>query len=62
MDGLNPDGDGGPATVVVRPAKRLEVDRIVVPADLSSAAFLIVAALLVGGSEVLIRKVGLQPQ
>ncbi len=46
-------------TVVIRPARRLEVDRIVVPADLSSAAFFIVAALLAGGSEVSIRGVGL---
>jgi 3-phosphoshikimate 1-carboxyvinyltransferase len=46
---------------VIQPADRLEIDRIVVPADLSSAAFLIVAALLVGGSEVLIREVGLNP-
>jgi 3-phosphoshikimate 1-carboxyvinyltransferase len=51
------DGD----TVVIQPAAKLEVDRIVVPADLSSAAFLVVAALLVGGSEVTIRDVGLNP-
>jgi 3-phosphoshikimate 1-carboxyvinyltransferase len=51
----------GGATVVIEPAERLEVDRIVVPADLSSAAFIIVAGLLVGGSEILIRDVGLNP-
>jgi 3-phosphoshikimate 1-carboxyvinyltransferase len=48
-------------TVVIAPADRLEVDRIVVPADLSSAAFFIVASLLVAGSEVLIEGVGLNP-
>jgi 3-phosphoshikimate 1-carboxyvinyltransferase len=48
-------------TVVIEPAERLEIDRIVVPADLSSAAFFIVAGLLVGGSEVSIRDVGLNP-
>jgi 3-phosphoshikimate 1-carboxyvinyltransferase len=48
-------------TVVVRPAQRLEIDHIVIPADLSSAAFFIVAALLVTGSELLIRGVGLNP-
>jgi 3-phosphoshikimate 1-carboxyvinyltransferase len=53
-------GEGG-GTVVIEPAERLGVDRIVVPADLSSAAFPIVAGLLVGGSEVLIRGVGLNP-
>ncbi len=57
-DGLGAEGVG---TVVIRPAERLAVDRIVVPADLSSAAFPIVAGLLVGGSEVLIRGVGLNP-
>jgi len=47
--------------VVICPAERLEPDWIVVPADLSSAAFFIVAALLVGGSEVTVRDVGLNP-
>ncbi len=47
--------------VVIHPARRLGVERIVVPADLSSAAFLVVAALLLGGSEVQIREVGLNP-
>ncbi len=54
------DGDGG-GTVAIEPAERLRVDRIVVPADLSSAAFFIVAALLIGDSEVSIRGVGLNP-
>ena len=47
--------------VTVRPAERLAPGRIVVPADFSSAAFFIVAALLVDGSEVEIRQVGLNP-
>jgi len=47
--------------VVVQPAVALGPGRIVVPADLSSAAFFVVAALLVGGSEVLLRGVGLNP-
>jgi 3-phosphoshikimate 1-carboxyvinyltransferase len=51
------DGD----TVVIQPAARLEVERIVVPADLSSAAFFVVAALLVPGSEVMVEGVGLNP-
>jgi 3-phosphoshikimate 1-carboxyvinyltransferase len=54
-------GVEGGGTVVIEPADSLEVDRFVVPADLSSAAFLIVAALLVGGSEISIRDVGLNP-
>ena len=47
--------------IAIRPAERLEVERIVVPADFSSAAFLLVAALLVGGSEVRLEGVGLNP-
>jgi len=48
-------------TVVIGPAARLEPGRIVVPADFSSAAFFIVAATLVPGSDVLLHKVGLNP-
>jgi 3-phosphoshikimate 1-carboxyvinyltransferase len=52
--------EAGP-TVVIGPVERLRIDRIVVPADLSSAAFFVVAGLLVGGSEVSIQGVGLNP-
>jgi 3-phosphoshikimate 1-carboxyvinyltransferase len=54
-------GGKGSGTVVIEPVEHLEIDRIVVPADLSSAAFFVVAGLLVGGSEVSIRDVGLNP-
>jgi 3-phosphoshikimate 1-carboxyvinyltransferase len=47
--------------VSVRPAVRLEPGEIVVPADFSSAAFFLVAALLVPGSEVELLGVGLNP-
>jgi 3-phosphoshikimate 1-carboxyvinyltransferase len=47
--------------VVIRPAESLSPGRILVPADFSSAAFFVVAALLVGGSEVRIAEVGLNP-
>ncbi|HEX5714012.1 MAG TPA: 3-phosphoshikimate 1-carboxyvinyltransferase [Solirubrobacterales bacterium] len=53
--------EDGAGVVTIRPSERLEVDRIVVPADLSSAAFFVVAALLVPGSEVFIHEVGLNP-
>jgi 3-phosphoshikimate 1-carboxyvinyltransferase len=61
--GAGTSADAAPSggAVTIRPAERLAVDRIVVPADLSSAAFFIVAGLLVGGSEVSIRGVGLNP-
>jgi 3-phosphoshikimate 1-carboxyvinyltransferase len=47
--------------VAVQPVDRLESGAIVVPADISSAAFFVVAALLVGGSEVVLERVGLNP-
>jgi 3-phosphoshikimate 1-carboxyvinyltransferase len=47
--------------VAVRPAARLEPGEIVVPADFSSAAFFLVATLLVPGSEVSLVGVGLNP-
>ncbi|MGD9737219.1 MAG: 3-phosphoshikimate 1-carboxyvinyltransferase [Solirubrobacterales bacterium] len=49
------------STVVVRPTKRLKPRRIDVPADLSSAAFFVVAAALVAGSEVVLERVGVNP-
>jgi 3-phosphoshikimate 1-carboxyvinyltransferase len=47
--------------IVVHPAEHLEVDRILVPGDFSSAAFFLVAALLVPGSEVVLEGVGINP-
>jgi 3-phosphoshikimate 1-carboxyvinyltransferase len=53
------EGDGASARIVtVHPASALEPGLIAVPADISSAAFFIVAALLVPGSEVLLEGVG----
>jgi 3-phosphoshikimate 1-carboxyvinyltransferase len=51
------DGDA----VTVRPAGHLEPGEIVVPADISSAAFFVVAATLVAGSEVVLEGVGVNP-
>jgi 3-phosphoshikimate 1-carboxyvinyltransferase len=51
------DGDA----VVIQPAERLEPREIAVPADISSAAFFVVAALLVDGSEVVLEEVGINP-
>ncbi len=47
--------------VSVRPAERLEPAEFLIPGDFSSAAFLVVAAVLVPGSEVVIEGVGLNP-
>ena len=43
--------------VVVRSVERLESEAIIVPADISSAAFFVVAAQLVEGSEVVLEQV-----
>jgi 3-phosphoshikimate 1-carboxyvinyltransferase len=49
----------GGVSLVGRP--QLEGREVVVPGDISSAAFFIVAALIVPGSELLIRNVGVNP-
>jgi 3-phosphoshikimate 1-carboxyvinyltransferase len=51
------DGD----VVIVQPCGRLEPVEIVVPGDVSSAAFFVVAALLVEGSEIRLEGVGVNP-
>jgi 3-phosphoshikimate 1-carboxyvinyltransferase len=47
--------------VVVEPAGSLGIDRIPVPGDFSSAAFALVAGVLVKGSEVRLEEVGINP-
>jgi 3-phosphoshikimate 1-carboxyvinyltransferase len=49
------------STISVSPAERIALPAMTVPGDLSSAAFHLVAALIVPGSDVLIRGVGLNP-
>jgi len=51
----------GGGTVVVRPAGRLEPGPLRVPADISSAAFFVVAATLLVGSEAVLLDVGVNP-
>lgn len=50
-----------PGRVTVRPGGTLRLDEVEVPADISSAAFFMVAAAIVPGSEVLIDRVGVNP-
>ena len=53
---------GGTRRVRVEPPERLKVPKeITVPGDISSAAFWVAAALVIPGSEVCIRGVGLNP-
>jgi 3-phosphoshikimate 1-carboxyvinyltransferase len=49
--------EGGRMTVA--PVDELELDELVVPGDPSSAAFLVAAAILVNGSRVVVKDVGL---
>ena len=56
----DPAADGGPR-VVVRPGAVLKGQTVVVPGDISSAAFWLVAGLLVPGARVTIENVGLNP-
>jgi 3-phosphoshikimate 1-carboxyvinyltransferase len=51
----------GPGGITVQPAEALRPQEIAVPGDLSSAAFALLAALLVSGSEVELGGVGLNP-
>lgn len=49
------------ATASIQPRPKLTGQRIRVPGDISSAAYFIAAALLVPGSELLLRHVGVNP-
>jgi 3-phosphoshikimate 1-carboxyvinyltransferase len=47
--------------ITVQPVDGLDPGEFAIPADISSAAFFIVAALLVGGSDVVLEQVGTNP-
>jgi 3-phosphoshikimate 1-carboxyvinyltransferase len=49
------------STAIIRPAKELFGQKVMVPGDISSAAFFIAAGLMVPGSEILIKNVGINP-
>ncbi len=48
-------------TAILEPASELYGQKILVPGDISSAAFFIVAGLIVPNSEILIKNVGINP-
>ncbi len=50
-----------PGSVTLNPGKTLEPQQFLVPGDISSAAFFLVAASIVPGSELMIRDVGVNP-
>ncbi|MEN6390531.1 MAG: 3-phosphoshikimate 1-carboxyvinyltransferase [Syntrophomonas sp.] len=47
--------------ITLKPGKELTPQEFFVPVDISSAAFFLVAALIVPGSEIIIRDVGINP-
>jgi 3-phosphoshikimate 1-carboxyvinyltransferase len=53
--------DGTSQTIVVSPGATLQGTRVVVPGDISSAAFILAAAAVVQGSVVTVQGVGLNP-
>lgn len=48
--------------VVVRSGGKLKAGRICIPGDISSAAFLIAAALLIPNSDIMLRNIGVNPR
>ena len=48
-------------TATLRPVKRLESQKIIVPGDISSAAYFMAAGLIVPDSEICIKNVGINP-
>ncbi len=48
-------------TATVNPAPKLHAEKITVPGDISSAAYFIAAGLIIPGSEILIKNVGINP-
>lgn len=48
-------------TAILRPVKRLHAQKIIVPGDISSAAYFMAAGLIVPNSEVCIENVGINP-
>lgn len=48
-------------TAIIHPVKELYGTKVLVPGDISSAAFFIAAGLMIPGSELLIRNVGINP-
>ena len=50
-----------PGRVTIRPGAKLKLDEVEVPADISSAAFFLVAASIVEGSEVVVDRCGINP-
>lgn len=61
LKGFGADVTSHNTTASIRPCKELYAQKIDVPGDISSAAYFIAAGLIVPGSELLIKNVGVNP-
>lgn len=61
LSGFGADVQSHSTTATIQPDPRLCAAKITVPGDISSAAYFIVAGLMIPGSEILIRNVGINP-
>ena len=61
LKGFGADISSAGLTATIRPGNELCGQRIEVPGDISSAAYFIAAGLIVPGSEILIKNVGVNP-
>ena len=59
--GVSVSREGDTNTVVLQPVDQLQPDDLSVPADISSAAFFLTAAVLVPGSEIKLERVNTNP-
>ena len=61
LKGCGGDITSNGTTAILRPAERLDAPKIVVPGDISSAAYFMAAGLIGPGSEICIKNVGINP-
>lgn len=61
LSGFGADVKTENTTAIIKPAKELYGQKIQVPGDISSAAFFLAAGLLIPGSQILIKNVGINP-
>ena len=61
LDLFGADVNTDNTTATIKPASELYGTKVMVPGDISSAAYFIAAGLMVPGSELLIRNVGINP-
>lgn len=61
LKGFGADISSSGTTASIRPEPRLTGQQVEVPGDISSAAYFIAAGLIIPGSEILIKNVGINP-